>query len=258
MSRTADGTTGGAERRSPEGGPSAAPAARLRAGRVLGNVAVALGLVLMVGGFALIAVHYRPYHVPTDSMQPTVHPGDTVLARQSDGSDIGRGDVVVFKDSAWSDALLVKRVIAVGGDTLVCCDARQRLSINGTAVDEPYLARGYNGGAYSVTVPKGRIFLMGDNRLGSLDSRVHLDQASGTVPASDVVGRVEGTAWPFSHLGGIDRTTAFDTVGGSRATEPGPLLPTVLTSVAGAALVLVTAAITPIAGMLRRLRRTAR
>nr|WP_055586939.1 signal peptidase I [Peterkaempfera griseoplana] len=225
---------------------------------MLQGVAIALGLVLLVGGFALIAVDYRPYNVPTDSMEPTVHPGDTVLARRSNGSDVGRGDVVVFKDSTWGSALLVKRIVGVGGDTLVCCDAKHRLVVNGVAVDEPYLAGGYNSGKFSVTVPRGRIFLMGDNRLGSLDSRVHLDQASGTVPAGDVLGRVEGTAWPFGRMGGIDRTAAFDPVGGAVAAQHGPLVPASWAAVAGAVLVLVTAAVSPVAGFLRRLRRGGR
>ncbi|AXI79626.1 signal peptidase I [Peterkaempfera bronchialis] len=258
MSGTAGGTTDQApDRTGPGAGAAAAPdTPGGRLGRVLQGVALALGLLLMVGGFALIAADYRPYNVPTDSMEPTVRPGDTVLARNSDGSDIGRGDVVVFRDSEWGGALMIKRVVAVGGDTLVCCDARQRLTVNGTPVDEPYLARGYNGGAFTARVPQGRIFLLGDNRLGSLDSRVHLDRASGTVPAADVLGRVEGTAWPFARMGGIDRTAAFDPVGGSRASRPGPLVAAAWASVSGAVLVLVTAALGPAAAFLRRLRRS--
>lgn len=259
MSRTAGGTTGEARDRTvSQPAPSGAARSRRSAGAVLQGIAIALGLVLLVGGFALIAVDYRPYNVPTDSMEPTVRPGDTVLARKSDGTGIGRGDVVVFKDSTWGSALLVKRVVGVGGDTLVCCDAQQRLIVNGVPVHEPYLARGYNSGKFSVKVPQGRIFLMGDNRLGSLDSRVHLDQASGTVPVRDVLGRVEGTAWPFGRMGGMDRTAAFDPVGGAVAAQHGPLVPASWAAVAGAALILVTAAIGPVAGFLRRIRRAGR
>ncbi|MFJ6213201.1 signal peptidase I [Streptomyces sp. NPDC092296] len=255
MSRTAARTTGaapgGAARSPAPTGPAARPHGP---GAVLQGVAIAIGLVLMVGGFALIAVEYRPYRVPTDSMNPTIHPGDTVLARKSDGADVGRGDVVVFKDAAWGDSLLVKRVVAVGGDTLVCCDSRQRLAVDGVAVDEPYLPKGSVNGSFSVKVPTGRLFLMGDNRLTSLDSREHLDRLSGTVPASDVVGRVAGTVWPASQLGVLDRTAAFDPVGAPRAAGPGPLAAASYASVAGALLILVTAAIGPIDGLLRRRR----
>ncbi|MFF4652387.1 signal peptidase I [Streptomyces sp. NPDC001380] len=250
-------TTPGTAGPQPAPAPAGAPGRRLSA--VLQGVVIALGLVLMVGGFGVVAVGYRPYSVPTDSMEPTVRPGDIVLARTSDGKDVGRGDVVVFRDSGWGGALMVKRVVAVGGDTIVCCDARQRIAVDGTAIDEPYLAHGYNAGKFSVRIPQGRLFLMGDNRLGSLDSRVHLDQASGTVPASDVVGRVEGTAWPMARMGGIDRTAAFDAVRGpGAASAHGPLVPAALVSAAGALLVLVTAAVGPAAELLRRLRRRAR
>jgi signal peptidase I len=264
MSATAGGPSGAAHHTTSSGNPGGGqvpPVAgrllpRRRLGGVLQGLAIALGLALMVGGFTLIAVDYRPYRVPTDSMEPTVHPGDTVLARRVHGTEVGRGDVVVFKDSSWADALLVKRVVAVGGDRLVCCDSARRLSVNGRTVDEPYLDDHYNSGAFTVTVPQGRLFLMGDNRVVSLDSRVHLDQASGTVPASDVRGRVEGIAWPLGRLGVTGRTPAFDAVGTPGAAAPGPLGPAAGASAAGAALILLTAALGPLAALVRRLRRT--
>ncbi|MET8628292.1 signal peptidase I [Kitasatospora sp. NPDC004669] len=236
----------------------AVPPARSRRGpaAVLQGIALALGLVLMIGGFALIAVDYRPYKIPTASMHPTLQAGDTVLARKVGGGDIGRGDVVVFRDQAWGGELMVKRVVAVGGDTVATTGSDQRLTVNGQPVDEPYLAtQGRQGESFSVTVPQGRLFLLGDNRLGSLDSRTHLQVDGGTVPAAAVEARVEATLQPFGRMGVLDRTTAFDSFAGPKAGEPGPLEPAAYASVAGAALIVVTSAVGGVAGLARRLRR---
>ncbi|MGW2374900.1 signal peptidase I [Kitasatospora sp. NPDC001683] len=236
------------------------PDAPARPGRrpaaVLQGVALALGLLLMIGGFALIAVDYRPYKIPTASMHPTLQIGDTVLARKTDGGTIGRGDVVVFREQAWGGELMVKRVVAVGGDTVATTADDHRLVVNGQPVDEPYLATdGRQGESFSVTVPQGRLFLLGDNRVGSLDSRTHLEADGGTVPATAVEARVEATLLPFGRTGVLDRTTAFDGFAGPKAAEPGPLEPAAYASVAGAALIVVTSAVGGVAGLARRLRR---
>ncbi|MFF2077081.1 signal peptidase I [Kitasatospora sp. NPDC058162] len=236
---------------------SAAPA---RPGRrpaaVLQGIAIALGLVLMIGGFALIAVDYRPYKIPTASMHPTLQVGDTVLARKVDGGAVGRGDVVVFRDQSWGGELMVKRVVAVGGDTVATTAADPRLTVNGQPVDEPYLAtQGRQGDSFSVTVPPGRLFLLGDNRVGSLDSRTHLEVDGGTVPATAVEARVEATLLPMGRTGLLDRTPAFDGFAGPRAADPGPLEPAAYATVAGAALIVVTSAAGGVAGLVRRLRR---
>ena len=112
---------------------------RGRLGNVLSNLAVAVGCVLFLGGFAWGAVVYKPYTVPTDSMTPTVNAGDRVLAERVDGGDVRRGDVVVFTDSTWGDVPMVKRVVGVGGDKVACCDKDGRLTVNGKPIDEPYL-----------------------------------------------------------------------------------------------------------------------
>ncbi|MFD7448081.1 signal peptidase I [Kitasatospora sp. NPDC059827] len=236
---------------------SAAPA---RSGRrpaaVLQGVAIALGLVLMIGGFVLIAVDYRPYKIPTASMHPTLRIGDTVLARKVDGGAVGRGDVVVFRDQAWGGELMVKRVVAVGGDTVATTAADHRLTVDGQPVDEPYLAtQGRQGDAFSVTVPQGRLFLLGDNRVGSLDSRTHLEVDGGTVPATAVEARVEATLLPLGRTALLERTSAFDGFAGPRAAEPGPLEPAAYASVAGAALIVLTSAVGGVAGLVRRLGR---
>ncbi|MER7583226.1 signal peptidase I [Kitasatospora sp. NPDC097691] len=236
---------------------SAAPVReRLRPAAVLQGVALALGLVLMIGGFALIAVDYRPYNIPTASMHPTLQTGDTVLARKVDGGAVGRGDVVVFRDEAWGGELMVKRVVAVGGDTVATSGDNRRLTVNGQPVDEPYLAtQGRQGESFSVTVPQGRLFLLGDNRVGSLDSRTHLEVDGGTVPSTAVEARVEATLKPFGRAGLLDRTPAFDGFAGPKASQPGPLEPAAYATVGGATLILVTSAVGGVAGLARRLRR---
>lgn len=206
--------------------PPAAPQTRRKPAAVLQGVLLGIGLVLLIGGFAVIAVNYRPYDIPTASMAPTLQVGDTVLARKAGGADVGRGDVVIFRDQAWGDQLMVKRVVAVGGDTVAVGGGDQRLTVNGKPVDESYLAsQGPQGGSFNVTVPEGRLFLLGDNRLGSLDSRVHLEVDGGTVPATDVEARVEGTVLPLGRAGLFGGTRAFDAVGGAGPAGPGPLEP---------------------------------
>ncbi|WP_344442337.1 signal peptidase I [Kitasatospora nipponensis] len=234
------------------------PAGRSRGGRlggVLQAVLLVVGLGLLVGGFGLAAVDYRPYSVPTGSMAPTIAAGDTVLARKVDGGAVGRGDIVVFRDQAWGGETLVKRVVGVGGDTVVCCDAQHRLTVNGTSIDEPYLAPStVPVSPFSAVVPAGRLFLLGDNRIGSQDSRVHLDQVAGTVPATDVIARVEAVALPSDHTRLVGRTVAFDGLGGPAASRPGPLEPAVWASVGGAVLIVLTASVASLASLVRRRR----
>ncbi|WP_354642482.1 signal peptidase I [Kitasatospora camelliae] len=220
------------------------------------GVVIALGFVLLIAGFVLVAVDYRPYRIPTNSMSPTIEVGDTVLARKADGGSIGRGDVVVFKDETWGTGEMVKRVVAVGGDTVACCDEQGRLTVNGTPVDEPYIDRKVGqSAAFNTTVPTGRLFLLGDFRLNSLDSRSHLELAGGTVPESGVVARVEATVLPIGRAGVHDRVTAFDAVGGRTAHGPGLLEPAVQASVSGAALIVLASAAGWLVSLVRLVRR---
>ncbi|MEZ0090723.1 signal peptidase I [Streptacidiphilus sp. EB129] len=227
-------------------------------GRVLQGVGIAVGLLGLIGGFVLLAVQYRPYSVPTASMVPTVQPGDTILAHPVKPQDIGRGDVVVFRDPLWGNVPEVKRVVGLGGDRVACCDATGRLTVNGVPVTEPYLATGLGSSLgstkFSATVPAGRLFLLGDNRAVSLDSRTHLGVDDGTVAASGVVGRVEGTVWPLGSARTIQRTAAFDALPGQDATAHGPLALAVAATLGGGALVLLTAAAGTVGGLLTRRR----
>ncbi|MCP9209445.1 signal peptidase I [Streptomyces cucumeris] len=225
------------------------PVGEGRFGSLLSGVAVALGCVLFLGGFAWGAVVYKPYTVPTDSMAPTIGKDDRVLAQRIDGDEVRRGDVVVFQDAVWGAMPMVKRVIGVGGDKVVCCDRQGRVSVDGTPLDEPYLEKKDQGSltGFSTTVPKGRLFLMGDHRSDSLDSRVHLtDSSHGAVPRSAVSARVDATAWPMSGFGMLERPGTFDGLPGG-VSQPGPLRLMVIAVVSGAVLILAGAAYGPIA-----------
>ncbi|KUJ39972.1 Signal peptidase I [Streptomyces sp. MBT84] len=228
---------------------------RGRLGRTLSGLAVALGCVLFLGGFVWGAFVYRPYTVPTDSMTPTIKAGDRVLAQRVDSADITRGDVVVFKQKSWGNMPIVKRVVAVGGDTIACC-TEGRLTVNGKRIQESYLGKGQPAELKTIptiTVPKGRLFLLGDERSGSLDSTAHLTEAfSGTVPRSAVDARVDSVVWPMNGM--LERPTGFETLG--PISSPGPLRPIFGVIVAGAVLVMAGAALGAIADRAGR-RRTA-
>ncbi|MER5807722.1 signal peptidase I [Streptomyces sp. NPDC002033] len=230
-------------------------------GNVLSGIAVAIGFVLFLGGFGWGAVMYQPYTVPTDSMVPTVRPNDRVLAQRIDGDAVRRGDVVVFIDAQWGASPMVKRVVAVGGDTVRCCGQGGRLSVNGKELDEPYLdhagtevaAIGTGGVPFEVKVPDGNLFLMGDHRVASLDSRAHLQEAGqGTVPRSAVSARVDALAWPSMKM--LDRPATFASLPGG-ISAPGPLRLQLAAVVGGAALVLLGAAYGPLVRILGRGRR---
>jgi len=178
-------------------------------------------------------VHF--FFVPSGSMENTLRIGDRIAVNKFSAmfSDIRRGEVVVFKDpSNWlgstppssgnavarelkralvdvgvlpdpATQYLVKRTVGVGGDRVVCCDARGRLQVNGISIVENYLFPGNapSDSKFDITVPKGFIWVMGDHRAASADSRFHTDDIhKGFVPVSDVVGRAEFVVWPLTHL----------------------------------------------------------
>ncbi len=178
-------------------------------------------------------IHF--FFIPSGSMQNTLQIGDRIAVNKlaTFFSDIKRGEVVVFKDPAnWlgstppnttpkvlqffktglvdvgilpdpAEQYLIKRVIGVGGDHVICCDTKGRLQINGISVNEPYIFSGNkpSDNNFDVTVPKGFIWVMGDHRGASADSRFHTDDIhKGMVPLSDVVGRAEFVVWPLNHL----------------------------------------------------------
>jgi signal peptidase I len=142
--------------------------------------------VLLVSGL----LPYQAIRIPTDSMTPTIEPGDHLLLDKLHRADVGVGDVVVVHDPL-GDGLLVKRVVAVGGDSIGFEDGI--LVRNGRPVIEPYTSDFLDGVYYGPdVVPPGALYLLGDNRFDSEDSRDF-----GPVPASSVVGTVTARLLPF-------------------------------------------------------------
>lgn len=158
-----------------------------------------------------------PFSIPSGSMEQTLQVGDRILVDRATYRlrDVQRGDVVVFDgtDSFGgsgpaadaADVDYVKRVIAVGGDRVACCDRRGRLTVNGDPLDEGrylYPADEPSELLFDIAVPEGRLWVMGDHRSDSQDSRAHLgDPGGGTIPTDDVIGRVLGVIWPLSRFG---------------------------------------------------------
>ena len=178
------------------------------AGRlVVGAVVVAL-LVR-----ALVA---QVYLVPSGSMRPTLHVDDRVLIEKVSHlwSPVQRGEIVAFDGTdVWGGAangmMLAKRVIGVGGDHVVCCDAHGRIRRNGVPLIEPY-ARGRSAG-FDVTVPMGRLWVLGDDRAHSQDSSTFAASAGGgSVPVNHVLGRVVAVVWPLDRAGILGLPTMED------------------------------------------------
>ncbi|OJF14462.1 signal peptidase I [Couchioplanes caeruleus subsp. caeruleus] len=167
-------------------------------------------LILAVVG-VLVAVGVRAYvlqtfYIPSGSMEQTLLIDDKVLVDKISyrmGSP-ERGEIVVFRPpSGWTvgaNQEFIKRVVGVAGDRVVCCDGTNRITVNGRALDEDYLFRGDGPSdrTFDVTVPAGSVFLLGDHRSASADSRAHLDVNGGTVPVDNIVGRAFATYWPPS------------------------------------------------------------
>ncbi|MGW7464425.1 signal peptidase I [Streptomyces xantholiticus] len=230
---------------------------RGRLGNALSGLAVAVGCVLFLGGFVWGALVYQPYTVPTASMSPTVEAGERVLAERIDGDEVHRGDIVVFRDKQWGDMPMLKRVVGVGGDEIACCSDNGRLTVNGKAIEEPYLRQGDQPASekFTATVPEGQLFLLGDERLGSLDSRSHLqDPGHGSVPRSAVSARVDAVAWPLDG-GMVQRPEGFADLPGG-VSQPGPVKLMAASVAAGALLIVGGAGYGPVTGRFGRKRRS--
>jgi signal peptidase I len=198
-----------------------------------------LGLAL-VTSIVVKAFFVQMFFVPSASMRPELIEDDRILIEKIslwDGQ-VERGDVVVFRDpGGWLGATpeptgvqellalvglypegghLVKRVVAVGGDRIVCCEQEGRLTVNGAPLEESdYLNDGMapSQRQFDIVVPDDAVWVMGDNRPNSQDSRFHLrDPGEGTVPVDNVVGRVWAIVWPTSRLEVLDRPQGYDSV----------------------------------------------
>jgi signal peptidase I len=156
-----------------------------RQGRVIFWVSFGACVLAWIGGNAIVVLTARAFSAPSTSMANTIRPGDHMLAYPT--SQIRRGDVIVAKVEPFvGTSYVVRRVIGLPGDRVVCCDARGRITVNGKSLDETYV---YPGDVpsmkrFNVTVPAGKFWLLGDHRAVALDSRV-----TGPV-AIQIAGRV--------------------------------------------------------------------
>ena len=199
------------------------------------------------------------FAIPSGSMENTLKFGDRIAVQKVSG--FVRGDVVVFRDSlGWlpppagdtdmvhqtlvfvglapddSTNYLVKRLIGLPGDHVACCDAQSRVTVNGIALDEQTYLFTPDGGAqdepsklvFDVVVPKDHLFVMGDHRSDSQDSRCHLGQTPpgdprgslAFIPQASVVGTVVAVVYPFSRLTTLTKPETFDRV--PDPTQPAP------------------------------------
>ena len=203
-------------------------------------VLLVVALVLAVGVKALLV---QAFYIPSGSMDDTLVLHDRILVQKVSYWGPGvpsRGDIVVFEDpGGWlqgdagpqasnpvaeglevfglfpTGGHLVKRVIGVGGDTVACCDRSGRVTVNGTALDEDYLPSGESPSVvrFEQEVPEGHLWVMGDNRSHSADSRAHLgDPGGGFVAVDEVVGKVFSVVWPLRHATLVHRPETFEAV----------------------------------------------
>ncbi|MEU4729302.1 MULTISPECIES: signal peptidase I [unclassified Streptomyces] len=204
-------------------------------------IGIALLLALLIKTFLVQA-----FSIPSDSMQDTLQRGDRVLVDKLTpwfGSEPERGEVVVFHDPAnWlsgeltpepniaqqvlskiglmpdaAEKDLIKRTIAIGGDTVECKKGGP-VVVNGKQLDEPYIFPGNTACDDApfgpITVPKGKIWVMGDHRQNSQDSRYHMqDSTQGFVPVDKVVGRAVVVAWPVTRWSTLPVPDTFDQPG---------------------------------------------
>lgn len=228
--------------------------------------AVALVVAVLIKTFLV-----QPFFIPSASMRPTLMEQDKILVSKLHPGvlDLQRGDVIVFEDpGTWvgsdpsaplskrdqvSKALsfvglapdpsqhhLVKRLIGVGGDHIVCKERGGAMTVNDQVLNEPYIATG-NGACqttFDVTVPKGKLWVMGDNRFNSADSADHYARGeSGFVDESLVTGKAVLRFMPFDRFGTLDNgdETFKKLNSASAARDAGDLTPTTLPEFVAAA-----------------------
>ncbi len=208
-------------------------------------------VIALVVAALLRAFVVQAFLVPTGSMENTIHPDQRIIVAKF--GDVQRGDIVVFEDpGGWispaeqvasqpnpleralqfvgilpstSTGHLVKRVIGLPGDTVGCCDRQGRIRVNGQPLDEAsYL---FSGDApsqtnFKVVVPPGTMWVMGDHRSNSGDSRCHVVDGTGFVPLDLVTGRAVAVGWPLWQVHRLPVPATFTTVPPAPPAPGGP------------------------------------
>ncbi len=215
---------------------SAAPPRASNKVWAFGKEILSVGAIALVISFLIKTFLVQAFWIPSGSMENTLIYGDRVVVSkiQAGPMTIDRGDIVVFEDpDNWLPPVvradrgpvlngvvrglefvglaptgqgnhLIKRVVGVAGDHVVCCDDQDRITVNDQPLDEDYLFPGDEPSMqpFDITVPPDRLWLMGDHRAISGDSRVHDDGtgATGSVPTDRVVGQAMALVWPLNRL----------------------------------------------------------
>jgi signal peptidase I len=194
-------------------------------------------VIAVVLSFLIKTFLFRAFYIPSESMMNTLDVNDRIFVNLLVPEPIAlqRGDVVVFRDTkGWlvpsavkpagpltgvQDALtfvgllpdnseqhLVKRVIGLPGDHVVCCDGSGRLTVNGAPLNEKYVnsAEVPQVRDFDVVVPAGKVWVMGDNRNHSADSRAHLESNGGFIDMADIEGKAAVIAWPLNRISSLD------------------------------------------------------
>jgi signal peptidase I len=192
-------------------------------------------LPILLGVAILVAVLVRAFvlqtfYIPSPSMEHTLNVLDRVLVNKLvyDFRDPRRGEIIVFKaPQDWQSGTegedFIKRIIGVPGDHVVCCDPQQRLVVNGHSLDEPFIYRDADGTQdpaadepFNITVPAGRLWVMGDHRSASGDSLEHWEQTEditeATIDTKSIVGRAFTIFWPVNRATWLSVPTQFDSI----------------------------------------------
>ena len=192
-------------------------------------------LPILLGVAILVAVLVRAFvlqtfYIPSPSMEHTLNVLDRVLVNKLvyDFRDPKRGEIIVFKaPDDWQSGAegedFIKRIIGTPGDKVECCDAQERLMVNGASLDEPYIYRDADGNQdpaadqkFSIVVPKDRLWVMGDHRSASGDSLEHYEETKdiqeATITEKSVVGRAFTVFWPLSRATWLSVPSGFDKI----------------------------------------------
>jgi signal peptidase I len=194
-------------------------------------------VIAVVLSFLIKTFLFRAFWIPSESMVSTLDIDDRIFVNLlvPEPFALSRGDVVVFRDTkgwlppvpektdgpfTWvqdglifvgllpdnSQQHLVKRVIGLPGDHVICCDAGGKLAINGSEIDERYVnsAETPQVRNFDVVVPEGKVWVMGDNRNHSADSRSHLESNGGFIDLTDIEGKAAVIAWPLNRITALD------------------------------------------------------